>query len=299
MSYIIYTILATALQTFRNLEQKALHKKLDVLTVSWSRFILPLPFALIVAVYTFSLTNKWFVFYCLITAFFQIAGNISLLQTVKSKNFSIGIAFYKTEVLQAMLIGLLFFDERISFAGFLAIMVVMCGVVFMSGLVFNGGFKKFIGSLNNPTVFYGLLTGFCFSISAFNLKSASAILLPLGYSNFKAAIVVLLWVICFQNIFFIIVKSYQKRLVQDLKSLILLENKSAFFKTSLFSFLGSIFWFAAYGAGKVVYVKAIGQVELIMAIAASYFILKEKLKTSEIIGIFLTSLGILGLIFFA
>ena len=190
------------------------------------------------------------------------------------------------------------FDERISFVGFVAIMVVMCGVVFMSGLVFNGGFKKFIGSLNNPTVFYGLFTGFCFSISAFNLKSASAILLPLGYSNFKAALVVLLWVICFQNILFVIVKSYQNRLVKDLKSLILLENKSAFFKTSLFSFLASVCWFAAYGAGKVVYVKAVGQTELIMAIAASHFILKEELKMPEIVGIFLTSAGILGLIFF-
>jgi len=298
VSYIIYTILATAFQTFRNLEQKALHKKLDVLTVSWSRFILPLPFALIVAVCTFPLTNNWFIFHCLITAFFQIAGNIFLLQTMKSKNFSIGIAFYKTETLQAMIIGLLFFGEGISVVGFLAIMVVMCGVVFMSDLVFNGGFKKFIHSLNNPCVFYGLLTGFSFSISAFNLKNASAILLPLGYSNFKAALVVLLWVICFQNILFIFVKSYQKRLVKDFKSLILLENKSAFFKTSLLSFLGSVCWFAAYGAGKVVYVKAVGQTELIMAIAASHFILKEKLKMSEIAGIFLTSAGILGLIFF-
>jgi drug/metabolite transporter (DMT)-like permease len=45
-----------------------------------------------------------------------------------------------------------------------------------------------------------------------------------------------------------------------------------------------------------VYVKAIGQIELVMAIAASYFLLKEKIKKSEIIGIALTSSGILGLI---
>jgi drug/metabolite transporter (DMT)-like permease len=57
-----------------------------------------------------------------------------------------------------------------------------------------------------------------------------------------------------------------------------LENKSTFFKTTIFSFLGSICWFTAYSLGKVVYVKAVGQIELLMAIASSYFILKEKLK---------------------
>jgi hypothetical protein len=41
-----------------------------------------------------------------------------LLKTFKSKNFSIGIAFYKTEVLQAMVIGFLFFNATISLSGF-------------------------------------------------------------------------------------------------------------------------------------------------------------------------------------
>jgi len=299
MSWILYTFIASALQTFRNLEQKNLHTKLDVLTVSWSRFILPFPFAIVVVAYNFSAMSNIFISHCLITSFFQIAGNIFLLQTVKSKNFSIGIAFYKTEVLQTMVIGLLFFNEGISTSGFWAIIVAMTGVIFMSGLVFNGGLKKLLQSLRNQTALYGLLTGFCFSISAFTLKTSSIILFSLGYSNFQAALTVLLWVLFFQNIIFIIIKTYQKRLVKDFKTLILLENKSSFLKTTIFSFLGSIFWFIAYGLGKVVYVKAVGQIELVMAIAASHFILKEKLKMPEIFGIILTSLGILWLILFA
>ncbi len=298
MSWILYTIAATALQTFRNLEQKGLNKKLDALTVSWSRFILPLPFAIMVVAFTYLKVSQEFVLYCLVTSLFQIAGNIFLLQTFKSKNFSIGIAFYKTEALQAMLIGLLFFNEVVSFGGFVAIMVATLGVIFMSGLAFNKGFKKFFQSLNNKSAFYGLLTGFCFSVSAFNLKIASDALFPFGYLHMKAAIVVLMWVICFQNIVFITIKLYQKRLKKDLKSLTSAENKYAFVKTSVLSFLGSVCWFTAFGLGKVVYVKAVGQIELVMAMAVSYFILKEKSKTSEIIGIILTSAGILWLILF-
>ena len=291
MSWVLYTFAATILQTFRNLEQKKLNKKLDSLTVSWSRFILPLPFAIIIVANTF-FVSKLFIFYCLVTAFFQVLGNIFLLQTFKSKNFSVGIAFYKTEVLQASLIGLLFFNVSISIYAFVAILVATFGVVLMSGLIFD-----FNSSIRNKSVFYGLLTGFCFSISAFNLKFASEILLGFRYSSIEIAIIVLMWVICFQNIFFSIIKSCQNRLIKDLKSLVSLEHKYTFVKTSMLSLLGSVCWFVAFGLCNVVYVKAVGQIELVIAILVSYFILKEKIKISEIIGIALTSGGILLLIF--
>ena len=296
MSWILYTIAATLFQTFRNLEQKGLNKNLDVLTTSWSRYILPLPLALFVAAKTFSLASELFIFYCVITAVFQIAGNIFLLKTFKSKNFSIGIAFYKTEVLQAMVIGFLFFNATISLSGFLAILVAMIGVGLMSGLVFDGGVKKFMQSLCSKAALYGLLTGFCFSISAFNLKFASEVLSPFGFPNLKVAVLVLLWVICCQNILICSVKIFQKRLLRDFKSLISLENKSAFLKTTISSFLGSICWFAAYGSGNVVYVKAVGQLELVLALMVSYFLLKEKLHAIEVVGIALTLTGILMLI---
>lgn len=297
MLWIFYTIAATTLQTFRNLEQKALNKKLDSLTVSWSRFILPLPFAMIVVAYNYQVMDRQFVIHCLVTAFFQIAGNVFLLETIKSRNFSVGIAFYKTETLQSMIIGLLFFGILISVPVFIAIIMTSFGVILMSKLVFNHGFKSFFQSLRNGSVFYGILTGFCFSISAFNLKFASEILHPLGYTHLKTALIVLMLVICFQNLFFIVMKFYQKRLVQDFKTLTSAENKAAFFRSSILSFAGSLCWFAAFGIGEVVYVKAVGQFELVLALIVSHQILKEKIEKIELTGIILTSLGILSLIF--
>lgn len=297
MLWIPFTIGATILQTFRNLEQKSLNNKLDSLTVCWSRFILPLPFAIVVAAYTFSLVSKWFVFYCFVTAFFQIAGNIALLRTFKSSNFTIGIAFYKTETLQASIIGLLFFNIALSVSAFMAILVATIGVILMSNLEFDGRFKKLIRSFSNNATLYGLVAGLCFSISAFNLKFASETLAGFEYSFMKVAIIVLMWVICFQNLFLSMVKSFQSRLKNDLKSLVSLEHKSTFIKTSILSFFGSLCWFVAFGIGRVAYVKAVGQTELIMALIASHYFLKEKITTSEIIGILLTSGGILWLIF--
>ncbi len=297
MSWIFYTIAAVILQTFRNLEQKSLAKKLDSFTVSWSRFILPLPFALAVLLQTFQAVNQQFVFYCIVTAVMQIAGNIFLLQTFKSKNFSIGIAFYKTEVLQALLIGMLFFHAEISAMEIAAILVTTAGVIMMSGLVFNGSSQKFLQSLKNPAAFFGLLCGFCFSISAFSLKFAAEELYGLGFTGIKPPLMVLMWVIFLQNILFIAVKLWQKRLIKDWRSLFSAENKSSFLRTSLLSFAGSVCWFIAFALGSVIHIKAVGQLELVLAILASYFILQERPNKLELAGIALTALGILWLIF--
>ena len=296
MSWVIFTILAAILQSFRNLEQKSLNKRLDALTVSWSRFIIPLPFAIIVAVSSFYQLDNEFIFYCFVTGLFQIAGNIFLLQTFKTRNFSIGIAFSKTEVLQSYLIGLLFFNTLISTSDLISILVATIGVILISGN-FTAGYKNLAKSFYNQSSLYGLLTGLAFSISAFNLKFASEKLHILQYSPSKTAIMVLMWVICFQNIFFVIVKFCQRTLIKDLKSMISLENKYTFLKTSILSFCGSFCWFIAYGLGEVVYVKAVGQIEIVIAILISFLLLKEKLKKIEIIGITLTSSGILWLIF--
>ncbi len=296
MSWVIFTILATILQSFRNLEQKSLNKRLDALTVSWSRFIIPLPFAIIVVVSSFYQLDSEFIFYCFVTGLFQIAGNIFLLQTFKARNFSIGIAFYKTEVLQSYLIGFLFFNALISTSDLISILVATIGVILISGN-FTAGYKNLAKSFCNQSSLYGLLTGLSFSISAFNLKFASEKLHILQYSPSKTAIMVLMWVICFQNIFFVIVKFCQRTLIKDLKSMISLENKYTFLKTSILSFCGSFCWFIAFGLGEVVYVKAVGQIEIVIAILISFLLLKEKLKKIEIIGITLTSSGILWLIF--
>ncbi len=293
MLWIIFTIAATILQTFRNLEQKSLNKKLDTLTVSWSRFILPLPFAIATVVLTLAEVKVEFIWFCAFTGFFQILGNLFLLKTIQSKNFGVGIAFYKTEILQSLLLGILFFHQQVSSIGVLAIITTSIGMILMS----NFTIKNFRQNIDK-VAFYGALSGLSFSFSAFGIKFASSNLIENGYSDFKAAVIVLMWVITFQNMFFSITKAAQNRFIKDLSSLFAAENKWSFVKTGLLSYAGSVCWFVAYAIGNVVYVKAVGQTELLFAVLISYVHLKEKLRISEMIGITVTLLGILTLILF-
>lgn len=165
MLWIILAISAASIQAFRNLEQKFLNKKLDTLTVTWSRFLLPLPAAIAVVFCSFSLVSNQFILHCVITAFFQIGGNFLLLRVVQSKNFSIGVAFYKTETLQSLLLGILIFEQKISTGGLVAILITTIGMFLMSNL----NLKKL---QFDKAAFLGALSGACFSISAFNSKFA-------------------------------------------------------------------------------------------------------------------------------
>jgi drug/metabolite transporter (DMT)-like permease len=298
MTWIILTLCATVLQTFRNIEQKKLGQKLDFLSASWSRFILPFPIAILAAILSLKNINNNFLCYCSICAIFQIFGNSLMVRTLQSKNFSVGIAFYKTEALQAVIVGVIIFNQHVSLVTILAIILATIGVVMISNLKFRHGKKEFIKSLKSPSTGYGLLSGFCFAITGFNLKFATADLIDQGLSQINSGLLTLMWVIFLQNLFYILIKFLQKRLKNDLKNIFNAENKSTFFKAGFFSFFSSICWFCAYSFGEVILIKTLGQIEIIFAVLVSHFIIKEKNNLIQIIGILLVLTGIIATIAF-
>ena len=245
MSWIFLTISAIIFQIIRNLEQKKLHKNLDVFTTSWSRFMLPFPFAIIAVASTFKSYNFEFFYYILINALFQILGNVFLIKTIQTKNFSVGVAFSKTEIIQALILGFFLYNFRFNFNEILAIFLAFIGIIFLAKLDFKN-LKDFTKSLKNIASLYGILCGFCFGITSYNIQFASNYLISDGFSSIKASTLVLLYTIFFQNIFFIILKSYQKRLFSDVKKLFLTENYRRFLLTSISSFVGSICWYGSY-----------------------------------------------------
>lgn len=295
MSWIFLTISAIFFQIIRNLEQKKLHKNLDVFTTSWSRFILPFPFAIIAVASTFSSYNFKFFHYILINALFQILGNVFLIKTIQTKNFSVGIAFSKTEIIQALILGFLLYNFHFDFNEIFAIFLAFIGIILLAKLDFKN-LKDFTKSLKNIASLYGLLCGFCFGITSYNIQFASNYLIKDGFSTIGASTLVLLYTIFFQNIFFIILKSYQKRLFSDVKKLFLAENYRRFLITSISSFIGSICWYGAYAIGNVIHVKTVGQLEIIASMLVSKFHLKEKNSIKENLGIIFIIIAILLII---
>ena len=215
-----------------------------------------------------------------------------MIKTLQSKNFSVGIAFYKTEALQATIVGVIIFNQDVSLITILAIITATIGIIMISNLKFKHGKKEFFKSLKTPSTTYGLLSGFCFSITGFNLKFATTNLNNQGLSQINSGLLTLMLVIFLQNLIYISIKFLQKRLKNDLKNIFNTENKFSFFKAAFFSFCGSVCWFCAYSFGDVILIKTLGQIEIIFALLVSHFMMKEKNNLTQIIGIFLVLIGI-------
>ena len=64
------------------------------------------------------------------------------------------------------------------------------------------------------------------------------------------------------------------------------------------SMAGSFCWFSAFAIQNVTYVYALGQIELILSIAASALFFKERITGREYGGMALLTAGILVLILF-
>ena len=293
--WIILTLLAVFFQIFRNLEQKNLSKKVDAITSSWARFIMPFPIAIILVLLTFQNYNFVFFKYILTNAFFQMLGSIFLIKAMQSKNFSIAVALGKTETIQALIIGYLFYNLKILPFKILLLILSFIGIILMSDFKFKNR-QEFIDSIKNPINFYGILCGSCFAINAFNLKNATQVLMNENYHNFLASIIVLLWTIFFQNIFFILIKIKEKSLISSIKSLWHAQNRKSFFIASIFSFIGSFFWYSAYSFGEVLSVKILAQIEIIIAILISIYYFDEKHNLKNLIGIFITLFSIITIL---
>ena len=293
MWWIFLTLGAITFQTMRNLEQRKLVKKIDPLTASWARFILPFPLSIIVIFFTLNNFSYNLSKFILVNSIFQMLGSIFLVKAMQYRNYSIAITLGKTETIQALFVGLLFYNIKITPIEIIFIFIAFIGVILMSEIKFN---KNKLNPVTNPANFFGIFSATCFAITSFNLKNACDILIELGYNNIIAATLVLLYTIFWQNIFFIAIKFKQKTLKNSIKSLISSDNINSFLIASSLSFIGSIFWYSAYSYGEVIHVKMVGQLEIIIALIISCFFLKERHSIKNFIGIFLVLFSILVII---
>ena len=110
--WIPITIAAAAAQTLRNATQRHLSTDLGTLGATLVRFLYGLPFAALwlLAVslagnYELPTIDGAFVGWLVLGALSQIAGTALLLRTMREQNFTIGVAYSKSEVMQVAVFG--------------------------------------------------------------------------------------------------------------------------------------------------------------------------------------------------
>jgi drug/metabolite transporter (DMT)-like permease len=283
--WIPITIAAAFFQNLRFMLQKHLRSTgLSTAGATFSRFVFAAPLAILLTVIVLSVEgagfpplSATFLVSAAIGGLSQIIATMMVVELFTQRNFAVGITFKKTETMQAAVFGLIVLGDRISFLGFLALLVGLVGVVLLSDtpkLIGGQGGKRFF----NRATALGLASGALFGVSGVAYRSAS---LSLDADTFTRAAVTLACVTTFQAISM----AGYLLMAQPGQVAKVLRGWKVTGLVGTLGMLGSLGWFLAFTLQNVAYVKALGQIELVFSFIASHFYFKETSSGREILGV--------------
>lgn len=294
MLWILLTIWAAFAQTLRNAAQRGLVAELGTLGATWVRFLYGLPFALLwlggvtlVQGVSLPAPNWIFFFWVLEGAVLQIVATALTLRVMEERNFTLGVAYSKTELIQVAVFGLIFLGDPLSMGTVVAIALATAGVLLLSPAPKEekGRWRALLTGWTSRTALLGLASGSCFAISAVGYRGAA---LTLATDSYTAA-------------------GYTLAAAQGLQTVILgvwlaLRNMKTVigvlraWRASIFAgFMGaaaSVGWFTAFSIEPVAHVRTLGLVELFFSYAISRRFLRESFRRQELAGMALLLLGL-------
>ncbi|MGC7891705.1 DMT family transporter [Vibrio anguillarum] len=284
MTWILFTLLAAFMQSWRNAFQSRLATEVSTTGVTLARFLWAGPIAALylITLYhfipaklpTLSLT---FIAFIIGASLMQIIATALMVKLFKLNNYAVGAGLAKSEALVAAILGMIFFGTHLTGLGWIGVIVGGIGVFLMST---HGNVKQ----LSMPTVLLGLSCGSAFALTSLWVREAS---LALGLPFPHSAAWVLLLVISLQTLLLLIYLMVTDN--NSLKQLWVRPKLTLLTSTS--SCLGSIGWFSAMSLQTVPYVKTLGQIEIFFTMLISIFWLKQSVKIKDGLGLFLIAIA--------
>lgn len=270
----------------RNAAQRQLTAELGTLGATLVRFLYGLPYAVIfLLLVSFFLNAKFpglngkFLAWVTLGALSQIAATALLLRTMQERNFALGVAYSKSEVLQVAIFALAFLGDPLSLPAILAMVSGTAGVMLFSRPNPRKGFSSRIAIL-------GLASGTAFALSAVGYRGAA---LALPETPFLLAAAYTL--VAAQLISTLALGGWM--LEKDAKSIRLVLK--AWKPSQLAGFMGaaaSAGWFTAFAIEPVAHVRTLGLVELVFSYVVSLRLFRERLSTREVAGMALLAAGV-------
>jgi drug/metabolite transporter (DMT)-like permease len=290
--WIPVTLFAAFAQTLRNAAQKHLTASLGTLGATLVRFLYGMPFALawLAAVHAlggFPLPewNGAFLGWILLGAVAQIGGTALLLQVVQERNFTLGVAYSKTEALQVAFFGFLFLGDPLGPATLAAVTIGTLGVLLMAPIDRRQPLRALLRGWTSRVAALGLACGTCFGFAAVGYRGA-ALALDAPYPMAAA--------------FGLVVAQASQTLILGgwiaRRSFATIVAVGRAWRASLLvgcvGAAGSAAWFVAMAIEPIAHVRTLALVELLFAYAISHRFFRERLTRIEAIGIALLGIGL-------
>ena len=295
--WIPLTIGAAFFQNVRSALQKSLKGRLGTGGATLVRFLYGFPFAalylaVLVIGFDFELPTltPTFLVIAACGGIAQIAATALLVSLFDKRNFAVGTTYSKTETVQAALFAIIFLGEAVSATAAVGIMISLCGVFAISAARGPAGLMSIAAAWTDKPALIGIASGAAFGISAVAYRAAS---LSLGGEGFLVqAATTLAVVTVFQTI---VMSAYLAlRAPGELRASLSAWRVAVWVGAS--GAAASIGWFTAMTIQHVALVRALGQIELLFTLAASWLIFRERILRLELIGMILVTLGIVVLL---
>ncbi len=294
--WVFATLVAAFAQTVRFVLQKHLaNAGLSVNGATFARFVFSLPIVTLLVLGYVALSGATvpalsgsFLVLAALGGLLQMLATVCVVATFKLRNFSIGVTFKKTEVMQSAIIGLVFLGDLVSFWGWVALAIGLVGVLILSDPPTATG--PWRTRIFNKAAGLGLLSGLLFALCGVSFRAA---LIGIeGDDVFLRAMFTLALVTGFQTLVLGLWLHTRER--GEIARVVSAWRVAA--GVGLAGMIGSLGWFTAFAEQTVAYVTALGQVELIFTLIASIVIFREKAYVREFLGVAVLMASILILV---
>jgi drug/metabolite transporter (DMT)-like permease len=291
--WIPITIAAALCQNLRTVLQKQLRSQLSTNGSTFTRYAFGSP---VVVLYVVGLhavgglpwprANAAFLAWVALGSATQILATAFLVHIFAFRNFAVGVAYSKTEVIQAAVFGLIFLGDAVTPWGAAAIAIGTLGVMLISLDRTQHVLRALLTGWTERPALIGLASGGLFGIAAVAFRAA-ALTLP-GHGFVMSAGYTLLWANLLQT--GVLAAYLYLRERDQLAKVAAAWRVSA--TAGILGVTGSALWFMAMTIQLVAYVRTLGLIELVFTFALSWFWFKERPRLTELVGIALLLVGI-------
>jgi drug/metabolite transporter (DMT)-like permease len=298
-AWIPITIAAAVAQTLRNAAQRHLTADLGALGATLVRFFYGLPFAAVwLLIAWLAITpgrllpgiTPAFLIWTVVASLSQIAATALLLRCMEERNFALGVAYAKTEIVQVAIFGFVLLGDRVRPLALAAILVASAGVLLISLPQGSRSLAGLARGWTSRAALLGLGSGAAFAMAAVGYRGAAlALATP---SIVLAAAYSLVWAQALQTVLLGGWLLWRRRTV-------VIEVLRAWRVSMLAGAMGAIgsaCWFTAMALEPVANVRTLGLIELYFSYVVSRRVFRERLSRAELAGFVLLALGFLGIL---
>jgi drug/metabolite transporter (DMT)-like permease len=294
-AWIPITVWAAFAQTIRNAAQRHLTGGLGTLGATLVRFLYGLPFAVIWLALVAEATGLavprpgWAaLLWGAEGAVAQIVATALLLRAMAERNFALGVAWSKTEIVQVAIFGTLLLGDPLTLGVAVSVLLATVGVMLFSAK--GGSAAALLAGWTSRAALIGLASGSFFAISAVGYRGAALALAPAP--PLVAAAVVLVYAQALQSVMLGGWLAWRDPPVLG-------RVVRAWRASLLAGFMGaaaSAGWFTAMAMVPVANVRTVGLVELLFSYVVSHRVFRERLTLAERAGLALVTLGMVGIL---